>query len=86
MRSALDRRHGQAEHAQVTITSFNEWGEGTQIEPAVQYSGERMVYDSYPQNQSDFYLRRTRDWVTNYKRQCRERTAAVPLASTSTEL
>jgi len=33
----------------VLITSFNEWHEGTEIEPGVEYRGE--------------FIRRTREWV-----------------------
>lgn len=43
----------------VSITSFNEWGEGTQIEAAVPRRGERTYLDYSPRD-SDFYLQLTR--------------------------
>ena len=55
----------------VTITSYNEWGEGTQIEPARPHTtrgGTR--YEDYGEDGPDFYMERTRWWTAKAKRQC----------------
>jgi glycoprotein endo-alpha-1,2-mannosidase len=53
----------------VTITSFNEWHEGTQIEPAVRRNRARVRYLSYDgawglygAAAENAYLTRTRYW------------------------
>lgn len=52
----------------ISITSFNEWHEGTQIERAVAKSDpdHGRTYLAYPKNNPDFYLLRTRDWVDTF--------------------
>lgn len=50
----------------VTITSFNEWGEGTQIEPARDANGYRSYDGAWGLSgraAQDAYLDRTRFWV-----------------------
>ena len=49
----------------VSVTSFNEWHEGTQVEPAVphQTRNQTFSYLSYEPEDPDFYLRETRHWV-----------------------
>jgi hypothetical protein len=37
----------------ITVCSFNEWGEGTQIEPCLEYE--------------DLYLKLTRKWAARYR-------------------
>ncbi|CAK9066775.1 unnamed protein product, partial [Durusdinium trenchii] len=52
----------------VSVTSYNEWGEGTQIEPAKKHrswKGER--YKSYDPHESTFYLKATRSWSKKFK-------------------
>ena len=44
----------------LSITSFNEWGEGTQIESAVPKEGSRVYLDYTPRG-GDFYLQLTRE-------------------------
>ncbi len=76
----VDRRGGATyrdkfEHAIATtcaivsLTSFNEWHEGTQIEPAVQRSLDGAVeyYPPYP-SAPDFYLKLTRELVNQFER------------------
>ena len=52
----------------VSVTSWNEWHEGTQIEPAVAYRSRGgltpgMQYEDYEPNGPEFYLARTAHWV-----------------------
>ena len=58
----------------ITITSFNEWGEGTQIEEArphvVPSSGS--AYADYGPDGPDFYMHRTRTWIDAVRKRCGE--------------
>ncbi len=51
----------------VGITSFNEWHEGTQIEPAVPFEIEGFVYEDYSPLAPEFYLDRTRYWTSRIR-------------------
>jgi hypothetical protein len=54
----------------VTVTSFNEWHEGTQIEPA-RYgmeSGRGYTYDDYGPLGEQGYLTLTRQWADRFRR------------------
>jgi glycoprotein endo-alpha-1,2-mannosidase len=53
----------------VSITSFNEWHEGTQIEPAVPKQIPDFTYVDYQPRPPDCYLTRTCHWVEVFKRQ-----------------
>jgi len=52
----------------VAITTFNEWHEGTQIEPAAtnMKTSNGSAYDDYGKLLPDGYLKMTRDWVDKY--------------------
>ncbi|XP_032776674.2 glycoprotein endo-alpha-1,2-mannosidase [Daphnia magna] len=50
----------------ISITSFNEWHEGTQIEPAISKSNKGYVYNDYLPGEPDFYLNLTRQFVSQY--------------------
>lgn len=50
----------------IGITSFNEWHEGTQIEPAVPFSFEGYKYEDYQPLPPDYYLKRTRYWLEKF--------------------
>ncbi|XP_014233534.1 glycoprotein endo-alpha-1,2-mannosidase [Trichogramma pretiosum] len=60
-RSALNSGAGM-----VSITSFNEWHEGTQIEPAKPASNRDFTYLDYEPEGSDFYLNLTKWWVQQF--------------------
>lgn len=57
----------------VSVTSFNEWHEGTQIEPATDYAAGSRTYRGYAgaygaadQDAPDAYLNRTAYWVDQF--------------------
>ena len=52
----------------ITITSFNEWHEGTQIEKAVVKKTTGYQYMDYSPQQPDYYLMLTRKWVHKFKK------------------
>jgi glycoprotein endo-alpha-1,2-mannosidase len=52
----------------IGITSFNEWHEGTQIEPAVPFQCKEFNYLDYSPLAPDHYLRRTAYWVGEAER------------------
>ncbi|XP_058808109.1 glycoprotein endo-alpha-1,2-mannosidase-like protein isoform X2 [Phymastichus coffea] len=71
------RRHGQyyevawrsalnSGASVISITSFNEWHEGTQIEPAKPASNKEFTYLDYEPEGSDFYLNLTKWWVQQF--------------------
>jgi len=76
-RNTKDREHGgyyeqsfkaalKAKPSIITITSFNEWHEGTQIEKATPRHMKGFRYLDYSPQSSDYYLALTRKWVMNF--------------------
>ena len=52
-------------NAIISLTSFNEWHEGTQIEPAKPFQFESRSYQSYEPHDPYYYLKLTREIVEN---------------------
>lgn len=52
----------------IGITSFNEWHEGTQIEPAVPKEFDAYHYEDYGAKDPEYYLRLTRYLIETYPR------------------
>jgi len=53
----------------ISITSFNEWHEGTQIEPAMPKAIAGFKYLDYSPLQPDYYLKRTAYWARQLQNQ-----------------
>ncbi|XP_007523850.1 glycoprotein endo-alpha-1,2-mannosidase [Erinaceus europaeus] len=53
----------------VSITSFNEWHEGTQIERAVPKRTSQTVYLDYRPHKPSVYLELTRKWAEKYSKE-----------------
>ncbi|XP_068933326.1 glycoprotein endo-alpha-1,2-mannosidase isoform X2 [Petaurus breviceps papuanus] len=52
----------------ISITSFNEWHEGTQIEKAVPKRTEHIVYLDYQPHKPGIYLELTHKWSEKYNK------------------
>lgn len=50
----------------ISITSFNEWHEGTQIEKAISKSSPGLLYKDYSPNGPDFYLKLTNEYAEKF--------------------
>jgi len=51
----------------ISITSWNEWHEGTQIEPAVPKTAEDYKYEDYKPHDENYYLERTKHWIQAFE-------------------
>jgi len=56
----------EADPAIIAITSFNEWHEGTQIEPAMPFVIDQFAYLDYQPLLPNAYLDRTAAWVNKW--------------------
>ena len=52
----------------ISITSFNEWGEGTQIERAIPKQTSKFQYLDYNPQKPDYYLAITRKWALKLRK------------------
>ncbi|KAJ8291214.1 hypothetical protein GJAV_G00022700 [Gymnothorax javanicus] len=53
----------------ISITSFNEWHEGTQIEKAVPKTVGQMKYEDYLPHRPEAYLEMTQKWAEKFNRE-----------------
>ncbi|XP_043924511.1 glycoprotein endo-alpha-1,2-mannosidase-like [Protopterus annectens] len=53
----------------ISVTSFNEWHEGTQIEKAVPKRAGHLVYQDYLPHKPDIYLELTHKWAAKYRKE-----------------
>ncbi|NP_001086682.1 glycoprotein endo-alpha-1,2-mannosidase [Xenopus laevis] len=53
----------------ISITSFNEWHEGTQIEAAIPKKTAQMKYEDYLPHKPNIYLELTRKWSEKYMKE-----------------
>ncbi|XP_078618361.1 glycoprotein endo-alpha-1,2-mannosidase-like [Branchiostoma floridae x Branchiostoma japonicum] len=51
----------------ISVTSFNEWHEGTQVEMAVPKKAGEYTYNDYTPNSPEFYLKLTRNWSEKFR-------------------
>ena len=82
VRVLRETRSGAASSQYVTITSYNEWGEGTQIEPAslntnveslASFEGRKnKKYLEYP-NDEWFFMNRTKYWSEKWNENFKEK-------------
>jgi len=59
-----------ANPAAISVTSFNEWGEATQIEAAQPYTSPNgLKHEDYLPEDPHFYIRKTKEWAQFYRSQ-----------------
>lgn len=51
----------------ISITSFNEWHEGTQIESAIPFKTDSFIYLDYGNLLPNYYLERTAYWISHFE-------------------
>ncbi|MBN1806572.1 MAG: CinA family protein [Sedimentisphaerales bacterium] len=84
-----DREFAAAIEAQpeiVSITSFNEWHEGSQIEPAVPKEIPGFKYLDYKPNYPEYYLDRTSYWVDRFVKSSTDHSTKYMVIATGWEL